>query len=405
MANPSHSLIPIENAGSVDAIRVELVGEKETCAEIASLLKQIGDPPVDIVTVDHADPSTAATPADMVIVVVDPTTIGHLRTYAGQLPRPTIFAALSERGVLAMRRALQAGADELLFLPLETGALMRALLIINETRLSAHRRTGGTICSVTSNSGGVGVTSVACNLGLALREKLEKRVALVDLHLQAGDLPVYLNLPVQSSIMTLAQFDRQIDSSKLESVLTKHSSGIYVLAAPTGIEESEVLSEETVVAVLGLMRELFDYVVVDCGSYVDEKTVAVWERSDYLFYVLDQTVKAARGATRFQDLFNRLGISQIEPRFILNKYSAAHPIGEDQITQTLGAPIYSRLPADKAALDRVELRGEGLRQVAASSALTRATEDLVLKMIGQEHGEKREHLFSRLFSGVAARAS
>ena len=404
MLNPDRSLAAIGNPAQGCPLRVELVGEEAACAEVQAVLTAVSDPPVEIIKPAENLPQRTDT-ASADIVIFDSTTLGRLQDYARQSPRPTLLAALHERSAAAMRRALQAGADELLFLPLELGPITRALLKVNETRRLLDHPGGGTICSIVSNTGGVGVTSLAANLALALRDRLDKRVALVDMHLQAGDLPVYLNLEVHSSIMTLCGGDRQLDSSKLETALTKHGSGIYVLAAPGGIEESEVLPEETVVSVLGLMRELFDFVVIDCGSYVDEKTVAVWERSDYLFYVVEQTVKAVRGGGRFLDLYGRLGITQVEPRFILNKFIAGHAIGEEQITQALGGPIYAKLPSDKAALDRVELRGEDLWQVAPSSGLTRAMEELVGRMMGtgQAHSEKREHLFSRLLAGVATR--
>lgn len=406
MLNPDRSLTAIEKPAAGSPLRVELVGDEAACAEVQAVLTAVHDPQVEIVKPGENLPQRVdTTSADIAMVIVDEKTLSHLRMYARQSPRPTLLAALHERSATAMRRALQAGADELLFLPLEMGAITRALLKVNETRRMLDHPNGGTVCSIVSNTGGVGVTSLAANLGLALRDKLDKRVALVDLHLQAGDLPVYLNLEVRSSIMSLCGGERQLDSSKLEAALTKHGSGVYVLAAPYRIEESEVLSEETVVGVLGLMRELFDYVVVDCGNYVDEKTVAVWERSDFLFYVLEQTVRAVRGAGRFLDLYGRLGITQVEPRFIINKYVPGHTIEEEQITQALGGSIYMKVPSDKAALDRVELRGEDLRQVAPSSALARAIEELVGRMTGTGQGqsEKRERLFSRLLSGVATR--
>ena len=407
MLSESQSLAPIEVPPPGGSLRVELVGEKQACAEVQAVLMEVGDPHVEIVRVSAGDLVEDGGPAlaDVAMVIVDPTTVECLRSFANQAPRPTVLAALHERSTSAMRRALQAGADELLFLPLEAGAVTRALLKINETQRLSDSAAGGTICSVMSNSGGVGVTTIAANIALALRKKIDKRVAMVDLHLQAGDLPVFLNLDIRSSIMSLCEDGRQLDSTKLEAALTKHDSGIYVLAAPTGIEESEILPEATVSAALTLMRELFDCVVIDCGSYVDEKTVAVWERSDFLFYVVDQTVRSARGAGRFLDLYHRLGITQVQPHFLANKYAIDHPIGEEHIIKTLGAPLYAKLPADKAALDRVELRGQDLWEVAPTSAFARAIEELVRKMMGmnQAQSEKRD-LFSRLLAGVSARA-
>ena len=129
-----------------------------------------------------------------------------------------------------------------------------------------------------SGTGGVGVTTLTANTGLALQYKLNKRVAFLDLHLQASGLAVLLDLSPQHTIATLGQTHRKLDSAVLSSVMTEHVSNSYLLGAPSPIEESELVTEETVVAVLQLMGQLFDFVLVDCGSYIDAKTVAVWER-------------------------------------------------------------------------------------------------------------------------------
>ena len=141
-----------------------------------------------------------------------------------------------------------------------------------------------------STVGGVGVTSLVGNLALALRRNLNKRVAVVDLDLQTGGLAVFLNLEPERTIMQLCENERKLDSIQLEAALTKHPSGIYLLAAPKRIEDSELVSDKTIAAVLDLLRQLFDFVIVDCGGYIDENAVAAWERSDFLFYVLDQSI-------------------------------------------------------------------------------------------------------------------
>src|ERR1019366_7889291 len=111
------------------------------------------------------------------------------------------------------------------------------------------------VISVTSLIGGVGVTSLAGNLALAL-QSLHKRVALVDLDLQTGGLAVFLNLDSELSKMPLGRLDRKLDSIHLESALTKHQSGVYLLAAPKRIEEGELVSDITVGTVFDLIRQL-----------------------------------------------------------------------------------------------------------------------------------------------------
>jgi pilus assembly protein CpaE len=215
--------------------------------------------------------------------------------------------------------------------------------------------------------------------------------------LQSGGLAVALNLEPERTIMALAEQDKKLDSIQLESALSKHPSGIYLLAAPKRIEDSELVSDVTLGAALDLMRRLFDFVVVDCGGYINENVVAVWERSDHLFYVLDQSIGAARCCWRFIELFGRLGLSGVQPHFILSRYVSHHPISEEQIINTLGRPIYAKIPRDEKALEKVQLLAKDLWQCAGNSALTRAYEDLARRLAaGDESSEEAPGLMSRL---------
>jgi pilus assembly protein CpaE len=267
--------------GRHGALRVLLVGEAEDRRqEVRVALAALGDPPLEIIEAapGMTKPTNGGPPPDVTMVLFnggdEEASLAYLQSQAEDEPRPVLFALGQERSPVLMRRILRAGADELLFLPLDAGDATRALLKISETRRKAERQTGGIIVSMVSTVGGVGVTSLTANLALALRYTLNKRVAVVDLDLQTGGLAVFLNLEPERTIMQLCESERKLDSIQLESALTKHSSGIYLLAAPKRIEDSELVSDKTIGAVLDLMRQLFDFVLVDCGGYIDENAVA-----------------------------------------------------------------------------------------------------------------------------------
>jgi len=393
------------------AIRVLLVGEAEDRrAEVKAALTALGDPPLEILETAPGGAFNGGPPPDVTMVLFnggnEEASLNYLQAQAEIEPRPMLFALAHERSPVLMRRILRAGADELLFLPLDAGDATRALLKISETRRRAERQSGGIIVSMVSTVGGVGVTSLAGNLALALRYTLNKRVATVDLDLQTGALAVFLNLEPERTVMQLCEGDRKLDSIQLESALTKHPSGIYVLAAPKRIEDSELVSDKVIGSVLELLRQLFDFVVVDCGGYIDENVVAAWERSDHLFYLLDQSIAAARCAWRFVDLFGRLGLSGVEPNFILSRFMAHHPITEEQITHTLGRPIYTKIPRDEKILERIQLRAQDLWQVGQGSALARSIEDLARRLAigGEVAAETSGGLVARLLSALGGRA-
>jgi pilus assembly protein CpaE len=368
------------------ALRVHLVGDgPEQRAEVRSALQALGEPPLEIAesTADSLISLPGDQTPDVSIVLFNGNeehALEYLEGQAARTPRPVLFAMLSERSPGLMKRVLRAGADELLFLPLEKGDATRALLKISEARWRTERREGGVVCSFVSVVGGVGTTMLAGGLGLALRHLMDKRVALIDLDLQSGGLAISLNLEPEVTILPLIRLERKLDSMQLESALTKHPSGLYLLAAPKRIEESEMISDLTVATVLDLMRQLFDFVIVDCGSHVDENAVAAWERSDNLFYVLQQSILATRSAWRFIDLFDRLGLSALKPKYLLNRYRPAHPISDRQIESTLGRPIFHKIPLDERTAERVEMSGKDLWETAPGSPLARGIEELARRI-------------------------
>ena len=401
-----------KNDGRHNGLKVQLVGQSDDHrTEVRDALAALGDPLLNINEIEPDPDAATDVNFDVTMVVFngnDELSLSYLNTRAGQEPRPALFALLHDRSPDLMKRVLRAGADELLFLPLDPGDATRALLKVSETRRREEVHVGGgTIVSLVSLIGGTGVTSLTANLGLALRYAFDKRVAVVDLDLQTGGLSVFLNLEPERTIMTLTEGTRKLDSIQLESALSKHASGIYLLAAPKRIEDSELVSDATIGATLDLMRQLFDFVIVDCGTHIDSNTVAAWERSSHLFYVLDQSIGAARCAWRFVDLVGRLGLQGVEPSFILSRFMPGHPITEDQLSHTLAQTIHTRIPRDEKVLERVQLSAQDLWQVAPNSPLAKSVEELARRLeMGNEVPEvdSSNSLVSRLLNVIGARS-
>jgi pilus assembly protein CpaE len=401
-----------KNDARQNGLKVQLVGADDGHrADVRDALSALGDPKLNISELEP-DPDVAAEASFDVTMVLfngnDELSLSYLNAQAQREPRPTLFALLHDRSPELMKRVLRAGADELLFLPLDPGDATRALLKISESRRREEVHVGGgMIVSLVSLIGGTGVTSLAANLALALRYAFAKRVAVADLDLQTGGMSVFLNLEPERTIMALSEGTRKLDSIQLESALSKHASGIYLLAAPKRIEDSELVSDAAVGATLDLMRQLFDFVIVDCGTHIDANTVAAWERSNHLFYLLDQSIGAARCAWRFVDLVGRLGLPGIEPNFILSRFVPGHPISEDQLSHTLAKPIHTRIPRDEKVLERVQLSAQDLWQVAPNSPLAKSVEDLARRLeMGSEatESDSPNSLVSRLLNVIGARS-
>ena len=215
-----------------------------------------------------------------------------------------MVAVLPAHSPAAMRRVLHAGADEVLILPLSASSLSRILARLGSEH---HRMEHGSIYSLVSLSGGAGVTTLSGSLALALRYAFNQRVAIVDLNLQSGGLEAFLHVEPDRAILPVTATRAEPGASTVEAALTRHSSGVCLLAAPPRIEDSESVDDVAVSAALDDLRQSFDVVVVDCGRHVDANVVAAWERSEEVLYVLDPSRAAARSGVRFRELFAHLG--------------------------------------------------------------------------------------------------
>lgn len=378
------------SGGERNSLRICLSGgAPEARRQIRAVLEGLGDPPVKVEESGVEDWS-AGTPsmadhADIVMAVSsdagEADWLERLTHLAGAAPRAPLIAVAPDRSPDAIRRIVQAGVDELLFVPIDPSEARRALLKLAAAQQHAARRGGGRVISIASLTGGAGVTTLAGNLATGLR-RLGKGVALVDLDLQSGALTGFLNMNPERTLATLAGRERQLDSIQLEAALSKHPSGVYLLSAPERIEDCELVTDQTVSGVVGLMRELFDFVLVDCGGRIDENAVAAWERSDYVLYVLDQSIAAVRAALRFSNLFGRLGLRNIEPAYVLGRYQSRHSITERQIVDTLGKPMFARIPRDDTLFESAALRGEDLWTAGRGRAPARAIDDLSARLAG-----------------------
>ncbi len=376
-------------------------------AAVRTALAEITEPKLEI-----ADPSASpcASSANGAGTEVVMTVLGNepegwttqLKDWAGREPRPPLVALISSHSAETVRMALRAGAEEVLVLPVDSNELTRCLVKISETHQGAGLSRSTTL-SLVSVAGGVGVSSLTAALGFAIRRLTNKQVALVDLGLQCAALAAFLDIEPEHSISELADLTSAIDSIRLESVLCKHDSGLQLLAAPKRIEEAEMISAATVATTLKLMDELFDFILIDCGHALNESSVAAWERSQHLLYVVDQSVTSVRPAQRFLNLFERLQLKNVKPEFLLNRFDPDNPITADKIEMALRRSIITRLPRDEESFAKAQIAGGDLFVAAPNSSVRVGVESLAGRLCGGVsgvNGVSHRNIFARLFSAV-----
>jgi pilus assembly protein CpaE len=206
------------------------------------------------------------------------------------------------------------GANDYIVKPVADAELMARI----RAALRSGEKTLAHIVALWGAKGGVGTTTLALNLAVALHRKARKRVTLVDASVLGGTLAVMLNLAPQHTIADLLPRLDQLDTELLSSVLATHSSGVRVLASQPWSQAGNTLQPTDLERVLGWLQEANDYLIVDTAPSLDQSTLAVLQLSAPIM-VLTPEMTTLRNARFFLALAESWQFSQ-KLILALNRY-------------------------------------------------------------------------------------
>lgn len=254
-----------------------------------------------------------------------------------------ISAAQSASGDLILQ-SLRAGAREFLHLPIKPEELKTVIDRISDfstTQVEAPTKRGRMI-AVFSSKGGCGTSFIATNLAAVNSE----RTVLVDLNLQAGDLPLYLGVDPKYSIAEIVENRSRLDDALINSFVTPCTSNLSLLAAPKQADSADEIQPEHVFEVLQRLRQSFDCVVLDPQHTFDSITLAALDQSDEIVLVLSLDIPAIRSTQRALEIFDRLGYPRKKVRIVVNRWSKQIDLDLRQVEKFLGEPVIGFVPSD-----------------------------------------------------------
>jgi pilus assembly protein CpaE len=246
---------------------------------------------------------------------------------------------------------IRAGAQEFVGRPIDAPELEKAVDRVRKLMANAgsSKSNHGSVISVFSGKGGMGATSVAANLAVALCEHSGASVVLVDLSFQMGDLGLMLDHPAKYSL-TDAFVEGKLDESKLHSVLSQHSSGVSLLTVAASPEIGEEITRHHIVELFGMLNTIFDFVVVDVGRQLDDRIVEVLELSDEIFMLTTLEVPAIRNTSRYLEIFDRLEFERDKIRLIINRFQKKSQLSVKDLESALGLEVFWKIPNDFAQM-------------------------------------------------------
>jgi pilus assembly protein CpaE len=205
----------------------------------------------------------------------------------------------------------------------------------------------GRVITVFSAKGGSGKTTLATNLAAVLADRGRRQVCIVDLDLAFGDVAIAMQLFPARTIADAVPLNGAIDSSAVAAMLTHHSAGLSAIVAPTEPSASETILPSLIAHLLDVLRNDFDYIVVDTPARFDDEVLAALDVSDLVALIVTPDVPALKTLKITLETLIELSYSRSKFRLILNRSDAKVGISHLEVEKTAQMSISGFIPSSR----------------------------------------------------------
>jgi len=260
-----------------------------------------------------------------------------------------------------LKKAMLGGVRSFLVQPIDPFELHKVIVEIFEINNQRRQRMGSTIPSMSvpkskkiaifGAKGGVGKTLLSTNLSVFMAEYLNpknKKVALIDLELQFGDVAITLNLTPVKTITELSKEISEsgnIDEELLESYLIKYRDKLAVLPAPLKPEEADLIKAEHIEKILELISNKYYYTIIDCSRILSESTLVALTAADVIILLLSLELPSVKNAKLSLDVMEKLGFGP-KMKIVVNRANTQMGISIQEVKEALASPILELIPSN-----------------------------------------------------------
>ena len=319
---------------------------------------------LEVVTAgDRADASVGEYRPD--VVIVDALLQGRV---SGQAVAETVRRSEPQVGIIMLtvpqnpvREDPERGVDAVLKMPFTGFDVTTMIRKVHEERGVAASRAGSLVVSLFSPKGGVGRTTLAYNLAVALGK--DHKVCLVDGSLQFSDLRGLLRVPAVAPSIVNLPTDRVRDSD-LAEITWRDPSGIDILLAPPRVEMAEMVTVRDIEKVLGMLRKIYEFVIIDTRPALSEDVLVFLDAADIILQVLTYDSMAIRGLVMAGETFSAIGYPEHKLAIVLNRADSSGGFDKGDVEAALGAPIDYEIVSDGRLV--IAANNEGVPFVTSS---------------------------------------
>ena len=268
-------------------------------------------------------------------------------------PSLPVLLVAEEADTRVLRAALRTGFKDVLDAPLTKAQITEATSFIGELRDQGEappqrKLKIGKVITIMSPKGGAGKTMTATNVALTLAHWSEpEKVVILDADLQFGDICISLQIDPRHTIVDVAREIDKLDEPLLSSLLSRHSTEMRVLAAPLEPSLADEVSTQVLVKTLGMLKRMFDYIVIDTAPFLDEPVLSILERSDKVLLVVDMDLPSVKNAKLALDTLRLIKFPFEKINLVLNRVNSKARLDIDELERSLGLEVMAAISSDK----------------------------------------------------------
>ncbi|WP_436521366.1 AAA family ATPase [Actinoplanes sp. HUAS TT8] len=322
-----------------------------------------------------------------------------------RLQRPVIGVVLIRKVIAAdaVLRCLQSGIRELVSEEDEEGIRNATVRSVDLSKaLSTSMRGAGDhapyarVVTVFAGKGGCGRSVVAVNLAVALAGG-GRRVLIMDLDLQFGDVAIMMKLSPERSIAGGLQMAGRLDEPGLRSIVTTYRQGLDALLAPASPAEGEQVRREFVVELLDVARPLYDYIVVDTPAVVTDQVLAALDMSDWFVPIVTPDLPTLKSVRLTSEMFDLLDYPKDKRLLVFNRANTQVGLSPAEVELAVGMPFAVQVPSSRDVIVSVN-QGEPIVMTDPLHPVSRGIRELADRVTGVEAAPQRRRGFlGRLF--------
>lgn len=226
------------------------------------------------------------------------------------------------------------GVHGVLAMPFTGYELITRLQQVNQASQAGDTGRMARMITVFAPKGGVGKTTLAFNLAVAIGQA-GMRTVLIDGSLQFGDMRALLKVPLEAPSLLDLPTDR-IAESDLADVLWRDPSGIDILLAPPRVEMAEMVTVRDVEKTLSLLRRVYEVVIVDTAAVVNDTNLTFLDASDIILEIVTYDSTAIHSTMVMADAFRMIGYPPTKVRYLVNRADSTGGFDPEVLSRALG---------------------------------------------------------------------